>query len=187
MFGCPLNRADSVFQSMKSSYGPAMCFMLPLNSRPDYVAQSMSSELPDPWCQFILGSSEGDAVAAPVGGGGGGGGGGGSETDSGIGIGPVEKAKDVLLLHDDSSFDGATPASAVPNQIQHPLAPSPSLPERLASLDHPGGGAELADLVSSPSLPQLHNGCPMQVGFGRRLQLLRAVPRHELVIFSFIL
>lgn len=141
---------------MKSSYGPAMCFLLPMNSRPDVVAQSMSSELPDPWCQFLLGSSEGDAAAVPVllsd----------GSETDGGIGV--VEKAKDVLLLHNEDSLDGPVPASAVPSQIQHPLAPSPSLPERLASLDHPGNGPELADLVSSPSLPQLHNGCPMQVG-----------------------
>lgn len=130
-----------------------MCFLLPMNSRPDVEAQSMSSELPDPWCQFLLGSSEGDVAAVPLLLSG------GSATD-----GIVEKAKDVLLLHNEDSFDGPVPASAVPSQIQHPLAPSPSLPERLASLDQAGNGPELADLVSSPSLPQLHNGCPMQVG-----------------------
>lgn len=48
-----LFRANEAFNSIKSSYGVANCFLLRMNSRPP--GASSNEHLPDPWSQFLNG------------------------------------------------------------------------------------------------------------------------------------
>lgn len=56
------HRAESIYQSMKSVYGTNACHMLQINS----VSNSGSNplpNLPDPWSQFIIPTSEDTLVS----------------------------------------------------------------------------------------------------------------------------
>lgn len=44
-------RAEDAFESLKSTYGTANCFLLRMNSRPP--GPQNTDHLPDPWSQFI--------------------------------------------------------------------------------------------------------------------------------------
>ncbi|XP_061162581.1 trafficking protein particle complex subunit 8-like isoform X1 [Saccostrea echinata] len=46
-------KADAVYQSMKSSFGGQNCHLLHINSRSLHTAETMHTDLPDPWSQFL--------------------------------------------------------------------------------------------------------------------------------------
>ena len=52
-----LCRAEAVYQSMKSVYGPNACHLLQINSV-HHTGTNPRPNLPDPWSQFIIPTSE---------------------------------------------------------------------------------------------------------------------------------
>ncbi|XP_048756747.2 trafficking protein particle complex subunit 8-like isoform X2 [Ostrea edulis] len=46
-------KAEAVYQSMKSTYGGQNCHLLHINSRSLHAAETMHTDLPDPWSQFL--------------------------------------------------------------------------------------------------------------------------------------
>ena len=52
-----LCRAEAVYQSMKSVYGPNACHLLQINSV-HHIGTNPRPNLPDPWSQFIIPTSE---------------------------------------------------------------------------------------------------------------------------------
>ena len=51
-----LCRAEAVYQSMKSVYGPNACHLLQINSV-HHTGTNPRPNLPDPWSQFIIPTS----------------------------------------------------------------------------------------------------------------------------------
>lgn len=57
-------RAEAVYQSMKSTFGGQNCHLLHINSRSLHTAESMHTDLPDPWSQFLnKNNSEANSVS----------------------------------------------------------------------------------------------------------------------------
>lgn len=46
-------KAEAMYQSMKSTFGGQNCHLLHINSRSLHTAESMHTDLPDPWSQFL--------------------------------------------------------------------------------------------------------------------------------------